>query len=83
MIEFTTQDLDDIAKSDLGKLERLADNFEWIHKQYYSLKKKYDNQYIAIKDKRIVDKYIDRDRLVIRLNITNYDESIAVEYMYN
>jgi hypothetical protein len=39
MIEFTTQDLDDIAKSDLGKWERLADNFEWIHKQYYSLKK--------------------------------------------
>jgi hypothetical protein len=51
------QDLDDFAKSDLDKLERLADNFEWIH--------------------------IDHDRLVKRLNITNYDESIAIEYIYN
>lgn len=42
------QDLDDFAKSDLDKLERLADSFEWIHKQYDNLKEKYDNQYIAI-----------------------------------
>ena len=77
------QDLDDFAKSDPDKLERLADNFEWIHTQYNNLKEKYDNQYIAIKDKRIVDKDPDHDRLVKRLNITNYDESIAIEYIYN
>ncbi len=77
------QDLGDFAKSDLDKLERLADNFEWIHTQYNNLKEKYDNQYIAIKDKRIVDKDPDHDRLVKRLNITNYDESIAIEYIYN
>ena len=77
------QDLDDFAKSDLDKLERLTDNFEWIHKQYYNLKEKYDNQYIAIKDRRIIDKDIDHDRLVKRMNITNYDESIAIEYIYN
>jgi hypothetical protein len=82
-IGFTMQDLDDFAKSDLDKLERLANNFEWIHNQYDNLKEKYDNQYIAIKDKRIVDKDIYHDRLVKRLNITNYDESIAIEYMYN
>jgi len=77
------QDLDGFAKSDLDKLERLADNFEWIHTQYNNLKEKYDNQYIAIKDKRIVDKDRDHDRLVKRLNITNYNESIAIEYIYN
>jgi hypothetical protein len=75
------RDLDDIAKSDLDKLERLADNFEWIHSQYDNLKENCDNQYVAIKDKRIVDKDIDHDRLVKRLNITNYDESIAIEYV--
>ena len=74
-------DLDDIAKSDQDKLERLADNFEWIHKQDNTLKEKYDNHYIAIKDKRIIDKDIDHDRLVKRLNITSYDESIAIEYV--
>ena len=46
------QSLDDFAKSDLDKLERLADNFEWVHKQYDNLKETYDNQYVAIKDKR-------------------------------
>lgn len=77
------QSLDDFAKSDLDKLERLADNFEWVHKQYDNLKEKYDNQYVAIKDKKIVDTDTDHDRLVDRMNITNYDESIAIEYIYN
>jgi ketosteroid isomerase-like protein len=77
------QSLDDFAKSDLDKLERLAENFEWIHKQHDHLKEKYDNQYVAIKDKRIVDKDTNLDRLVNRMNITNYDESIAIEYIYN
>ena len=77
------QSLDDFAKSDLDKLERLADNFEWVHEQYDNLKETYDNQYVAIKDKKIVDTDIDHDRLVNRMNITNYDESIAIEYIYN
>ena len=77
------QVLVDFAKSDLDKLERLADNFELVHKQYDNLKEKYDNQYVAIKDRRIIDKDIDHDRLVKRMNITNYDESIAIEYIYN
>ena len=42
------QDLDDFAKSDLNKLERLAMNFEWIHKKYDNLNEKYDNQYDVI-----------------------------------
>lgn len=36
------QDLDDFAKSDIDKLERLADNFEWFNSQYDSLKKELD-----------------------------------------
>ena len=77
------QSLDDFAKSDLDKLESLADNFEWIHKQYDTHKEKYDNQYVAIKDRKIVDNDTDHDKLVKRLNITNYNESIAIEYIYN
>ena len=77
------QYLDDFAKSDLDKLDRLADNFKWIHKQYDNLKEKYDNQYVAIKDRKILDKDTNLDRLVKRLNIRNYDESIAIEYIYN
>lgn len=77
------QDLDDFAKSDLDKLERLADNFRWIYKQQNDLRGKYDNNYVAIKDKKILDKDINRDRLMKRLNIRNCDESIAIEYIHN
>ncbi|VFJ15134.1 DUF5678 domain-containing protein [Candidatus Nitrosocosmicus franklandus] len=77
------QDLDDFAKSDLDKLERLADNFRWIYKQQNNLRGKYDNNYVAIKDKKILDKDTNLDRLMKRLNIRNYDESIAIEYIQN
>lgn len=75
--------LDDFAKSDLDKLERLADNFKWIHKQHSDLKERYDNKYVAIKNREIVDKDTNLDRLIKRLDIRNYDESIAIEYIYN
>jgi hypothetical protein len=76
------QCLDDFAKSDLDKLEKLADNFKWIHKQYDNLKKKYDNHHVAIKDRKILDKDTSLDRLIKRLDIRNYDDSIAIEYIY-
>lgn len=77
------QDLGDFAKSDLDKLERLADNFKWIHKQHGDLKEKYDNKYVAIKNRKILDDDRNLERLIKRLNIRNYDESIAIEYIYN
>ena len=77
------QDLDDFAKSELDKLERLPDNFKWIHNQYNNLKEKYNNQYVAIKNRKILDKDTNLDKLVKRLNIRNYDESIAIEYVYS
>jgi hypothetical protein len=77
------QDLDDFAKSDLDKLEKLADNFKWIHKLDYDLKQKYDKRYVAIKNRKILDKDTSLDRLIKRLDIRNYDESIAIEYIYN
>ena len=77
------QDLDDFAKSDIDKLERLADNFEWFNSQNDSLKKELDRQYVAIQDKKILDSDTDLERLIKRLNIKNYDKSIAIEYIYN
>jgi len=76
------QDRDDFAKSDLDKLERLADNFKWIHNQQENLKEKYENKFVAIKNKKILDKDANQDRLIKRLGIRNYDESIAIEYIH-
>jgi hypothetical protein len=77
------RDRDDLAKSDLDKLERLVSNFEWIHNQYNNLKEKYNNQYVAIKNRKILDKDTNLDKLVKRLNIRNYDDTIAIEFIYN
>jgi hypothetical protein len=77
------KDLDDFVRSDLDKLERLADNIEWFNSQYDNLKKEFVRQYVAIREKQIVDSDISLERLIKRLNIKNYDKSIAIEYIYN
>ncbi len=77
------QDLDDFVRSDLDKLERLADNFEWFNSQYDNLKNEFNSQYVAIREKQIVDSDISLEKLIKRLNVQNYDKSIAIEYIYN
>lgn len=73
--------LDDFAKSDLDRLEKLAQNFRWIYSHSEYLKQKYEKQYVAIKDEKILDKDSKLERLVNRLNITNYDKSIAIDFI--
>ena len=75
----TMSNLDDFAKSDLGKLERLAENFEWFYAHKYHLRKEYKNEYVAVKDRKVLDSDIRLERLIRRLNLVNYDESIAIE----
>jgi hypothetical protein len=58
------QSLDDYAKSDLDKLEKLANNFEWIHKQYDNLQEKYENNSVAVRDRKIVDKDSNLNKLL-------------------
>ena len=77
------ENLDDFAKSDLDKLERLADNFEWFHSHHEILREEYESQYVAIKDKKLLDNDNDLERLVKRLDIKNYDKSIAIEFVHN
>jgi len=75
------ENLDDFAKSDLDKLEKLAQNFRWIYSHYEYLKQKYDKQYIAIKDEKVLDNDSKMEKLVNRLNIQNYDKSIAIDFI--
>ena len=75
------QYLDDYAKSDLEKLEILADNFEWFYSHKDNLRKEYKNEYVAVKDRKVLDNDSKLERLVKRLNLRNYEESIAIEYV--
>ena len=77
------QNLDDFAKSDLDRLEKLADNFKWFNSQYDSLKKNYDNQYVAIQEKQVLDSDTDLERLIKRLDIRTYNRSIAIDFVHN
>lgn len=77
------QGLDDLATSDLHKLEKLADNFVWFSLQYDNLKKDFERRYVAVQEKQVVDSDTNIERLIKRLKIQNYDNSIAIEYVYN
>ena len=74
-----------IIESDRGfaKIEKLKDNFDWFYSNYNESKRDYNNQYVAVKEKRQIDSDYDLERLLRRLNLYNCDESIAIEYMNN
>lgn len=42
------QDLDDLVKSDLTRLEKLTENFRWFNSHYENLKKEYTRQHVAV-----------------------------------
>ena len=68
------------SSKDIVKFEKIRENFEWFYENYEDLKQNFSNRYVAVKDKR----QIDSDKLEVllkRLNLSNYDESIAIEYV--
>jgi hypothetical protein len=69
------------SEKDFVKYEKLKDNFDWFYSNYGELKRKYDDQYVAVKDKRQIDNDYNLEKLVKRLNLYNCDESIAIEYV--
>jgi hypothetical protein len=64
-----------------NKFEKLKDNFEWFYSNYDGLKRDYGNQYVAVKDKSQIDNDYSLETLIKRLNLSNCDESIAIEYV--
>ena len=75
----------DISDSDRNflKYEKLKDNFEWFYSNHEELKRDYNDQYVAIKDRKQIDSDFNLDLLLRRLNLYNCDESIAIEYVNN
>jgi ssDNA-specific exonuclease RecJ len=65
------------------KFERLKDNFIWFYSNYEGFKKDFQNQYVAVKDKKQIDIDTNLDTLVKRLNWKNYGDSIAIECIDN
>ena len=66
---------------DFAKYEKLKDNFKWFYSNYEELKRDYNDQYVAVKDRKQIDSDFNLDLLLRRLNLYNCDESIAIEYV--
>jgi hypothetical protein len=71
-----------VEETDTEKLKTLKYNLEWLYKNYEYFEKYHKNQFVAIKDKRFLDKDSELERLINRLQIKNLDESIAIEFIY-
>ena len=66
----------------MKKLERLKDNLDWFNENNKHFKKYYRNQFVAIKDKSFLDKDTKLEELVKRLKIKDFNDSIAIEFVY-
>ncbi|WP_148686763.1 DUF5678 domain-containing protein [Candidatus Nitrosocosmicus hydrocola] len=66
-----------------AKLQRLNDNFIWFYSNYDSFKKEFQNQYVAVKDRKQIDNDTNLDTLMKRLDLKDYDDSIAIEFIDN
>jgi phage anti-repressor protein len=77
MITTTTAE----SSNDMVKFEKIRENFEWFYENYEDLKQNFSNRYVAVKDKRQIDSDKKLEVLLKRLNLSNYDESIAIEYV--
>jgi len=66
---------------DIAKFERLKDNFSWFYSNYDRIKKDFHNQYVAVKDRKHIDNDVDLETLIKRLDLKNYDDSIAIEFI--
>ena len=69
------------SSKDIVKFEKIRENFEWFYENYEDLKQNFSNRYVAVKDKRQIDSDKKLEVLLKRLNLSNYDESIAIEYV--
>ena len=68
-----------INDTDIAKFEKIKDNFSWFYSNYDRIEKDIRNQYIAVKDRKHND--VDLETLIKRLDLKNYDDSIAIEFI--
>ncbi len=67
---------------DIPKIEKIRDSLEWFYSNYEYFKKYYPGKHVAIKDQIVIDCDKNLDILLDRLQIKDYDDSIAIEFVY-
>ncbi len=64
------------------KIEKIRDSLEWFYSNYEYFKKYYPGKHVAIKDQIVIDCDKNLDILLDRLQIKDYGDSIAIEFVY-
>lgn len=67
--------------TDFAKFGKLKDNFSWCYSNYDMIEKDIRNQYVAVKDRKHSDYDVSLEAIIKRLNLKNYDDSIAIEFI--
>ena len=81
MVKITVH-LQTVGETEVEKLKKLKYNLDWLYENYTYFEKYHKNHFVAIKDKSFLDKDIELEKLVKRLEIKNIDDSIAIEFIY-
>ena len=69
------------SNTDFAKFEKSKDNFSWFYSNYDMLEKDIRNQYVAVKDRKHIENDVSLEAIIKRLNLKNYDDSIAIEFI--
>lgn len=69
------------SNTDLAKFKKLKDNFSWFYSNYDMIEKDIRNQYVAVIDRKHIENDVSLEAIIIKLNLKNYDDSIAKEFI--
>ena len=74
--------LEFVKDLDLDDVNKIKDRLEWFYSNYEYFKKYYVGKHVAIRDQKVIDCDKNLDVLLERLQIRDYRDSIAVEFVY-
>jgi hypothetical protein len=74
--------LEFVKDMDLDRIKKIKDRLEWFYSNYEYLRKYYPHKHVAIKDQRVIDCDKNLDKLLGRLQIRDFRDSIAIEFVY-
>ena len=73
--------LEFVKDMDLDKIEKIR-QIDWFYSNYEYLRKYYPHKHVAVQDQRVIDCDKNLDKLLERLQIKDYRNSIAIEFVY-
>ena len=74
--------LEFVKEIDIERIEKIRENFKWFYSNYEFFRKYYPGKHIAIKDEKVIGYDKNLETLLERLQVKDYNDSIAIEFVY-